>query len=62
MKQSSRGPAAGADAGLLGHEVVRVASAAPVGEEETPAGRVVKVEAGHVAGADTLVLHLAALV
>ena len=62
MQQRSRGPAAGADAGLLRHEVVGVASAAPVGEEETPAGRIVKVEAGYVAGADTLVLHLAALV
>ena len=53
---------AGGDAALLRQEVVGVAAATPVGEEQAALGRLVEVEAGHVAGTDTLVLHQRALV
>ena len=56
------GPPAAADAALLSEEVVGVAPAAAVREEEAARGALVKVKPGHVARADALVLHLRALV
>ena len=56
------GPPAAADAALLREEVVGVAPAAAIREEEAARGTLVKVEPRHVARADALVLHLRALV
>lgn len=62
MSQRPGRPAADVDAGLLRQEVVGVAPAPAVGEEEAPPGRLVEVEPRHVARTDTLVLHLTALI
>ena len=56
------GPPAAADAALLGQEVVGVSPAAAIREEETARRALVKIEPRHIARADTLVLHLGALV
>ena len=62
MYEGAAGAAAGPDAALLREEVVGVAPAAAVREEEAARGALVKVEPRHVSRADALVLHLRALV
>lgn len=62
MQESAGGSAAVGYTRLLGDEVVCVPAAAAIGEEEAALGHLVVVEPGHVAGADTLVLHQRTLV
>ncbi len=54
--------ATGGDAALLREEVVGVAPAPTVREEQASLSRLVEVEAGHVPRADPFVLHQRALV
>ena len=55
-------PPAAPYAALLGQEVVGVSPAAAIREEQAARGALVKIEPGHIARADALVLHLRALV
>ena len=58
MQHLVEGSPAVGDALVLRLEVVGVAAAAAVREELAAAAQLVEVEAGHVAGADALVLLL----
>ena len=62
MKESSSRTSTGWNATFLRYEIIGIASAASVGEEEAPLSSLVEVEPGHITGADTFILDLGALV
>ena len=62
VNESSTGSTTCSNAAFLGQEIICVSTASSVREQETPLGRLIKVEPRHVTRTDPFILNLGALI